>query len=430
MANRTALVALAARAAGMAGAFAMTVAITRSLSKPHAGLVLLTYTLLTVAATLARFGADNLALREVSKGGADRAALVRHSVGVALIGSPVAMALLAVALMAQGDGTTDPSLVLAACLAVFPAAMSIIAGAVLRGLSRLAAGMLAELGSPALLATVGIAALGLTGRSSATSAVWMLALGNAVTMVWSWWLIRRTLPEVRRRAAGFRVYLSTFRPALAAFFTTSIGFFLLAWLPVLVLGFAILDPTQANLEVARYNAAARLAQFVPLVSVIQISYLSQQFASLHHRGEIAAINALSQRATRQAALWAGGLTVGLCLLPEVALRLFGDYADAAGGVRILALGALLVVLAGPVNGLLLTCGHERQAGRYTLALVVASAVILPLVVRWGYEAVAVGSAVGSILYAVAGYLALRPSGIHAALPARSPAVAPTKGGRP
>jgi O-antigen/teichoic acid export membrane protein len=283
MANRTALVALAARAAGMAGAFAMTVAITRSLSKPHAGLVLLTYTLLTVAATLARFGADNLALREVSKGGADRAALVRHSVGVALIGSPVAMALLAVALMAQGDGTTDPSLVLAACLAVFPAAMSIIAGAVLRGLSRLAAGMLAELGSPALLATVGIAALGLTGRSSATSAVWMLALGNAVTMVWSWWLIRRTLPEVRRRAAGFRVYLSTFRPALAAFFTTSIGFFLLAWLPVLVLGFAILDPTQANLEVARYNAAARLAQFVPLVSVIQISYLSQQFASLHHR---------------------------------------------------------------------------------------------------------------------------------------------------
>ncbi|HEX6916754.1 MAG TPA: hypothetical protein VF140_01675, partial [Phycicoccus sp.] len=199
---------------------------------------------------------------------------------------------------------------------------------------------------------------------------------------------------------------------------TTMGFFLFAWMPVLALGYFIADRTAAQESIAVFNAGARLAQFVPLISTIQIAYLSQRFAALHHQGDVAAVNRLSQRSTVYALLWAVPLSVVMLLAPDAVLAVFGDYSAAAGTLRVLVAAALLVAAAGPVNGLMLTCGHERAAGRFTLGLIVASAVALPLLARWGSTGVAWGSAATSVVYAVACYVTLWRDGIVASAPLR------------
>lgn len=398
----------------MGGAFAMSVAILRTLPAADAGLVLLAYVLLTIAAALARFGTDNLALREVSRAPTESVALIRHAVLVCLVMSPVAAALLFGALMLQGGHDDIDQIALAAALGVLPAALSIVAGAVLRGLGSVAAGTFAELGSPLVLATLGIGALGALGAASAVSVMWALILGYVITAAWAWALVVRRVSGLLRRPSGFRAFLRTYLSSLTAFFFTTMGFFLFSWLPVLALGYFIIDRSAGQESVAVFNAAARLAQFVVIVPTIQIAYLSQRFASLYHQGEVPEMNRLAQRSTVFALLWAVPLTAIMLIAPTSVLAIFDGYSSAAGTLRILAVAALIVAAAGPVNGLLLTCGHEKAAGRYTFAILLVSAVALPLLARWGPAGVAWGSAAASIAYTAAGYLTLRRDGIQPA----------------
>jgi O-antigen/teichoic acid export membrane protein len=406
------------RGAGMTGAFGLSVAILRSMSTSAAGLVLLVYTLITIAATLARFGSDNLALREVSKTPEASGSLIRHAFTIAVVLTPAAALLLIGAVLLRGREPDSAQVAMAAAAAVLPASLSVIAGAVLRGLSKVAAGTLAELGSPLLLSAGGIAILGLTQNASAVTAVWMITAGYAVTAIWSWTLIFRLVPDIRHRTREFGAFCRRFRASLAAFFTTSMGFYLFSWMPALAFGYFIKDHTTAQSNVALFNAGSKISQLVILVPTIQISYLSQQFASLNHRNDLAALNRTSQGATRIAMMWAIPLTAAMLWMPRTALSIFGDYAGAAASLQVLAIGALLVAVLGPVNGLMLTCGHERAAGRYSLVLLAASSVALPILTRWGSLGVSVGSSTIALTYAAACYVTLSRNGIHAAIPPR------------
>jgi O-antigen/teichoic acid export membrane protein len=415
-----ALAGLLARGVSMVGAFAMSVAIMRSLPASDAGLVLLVYTLLTMAATLGRFGADNLALREVSRRPEEAGAVVRNSFLVCVLMAPLAALILVGALLLREHVAGAGSVAVAAAAAVFPASLSFVAGAVLRGLGRVAAGTLAELGSPLALAAIGIATAGAMHEVTALSAVWMITGGYAVTAIWAWTFIGRLLPfHWGDGLAGFFRYLRRFRVSLASFFMTTMGFFLLSWMPVLALGYFIADHSSAQSNVALFNAGARLSQFVILIPTVQISYLSQRFAKLHHDGDLRQLNVLSQSATKIAVITATPLALMLVLAPGIALKVFGGYGDAALTLQILAVGALLVAMAGPVNGLMLTCGHEIAAGRFTMVLVIVSVIILPLLARWGSAGVAVGSVTVSLLYALLCFITLHRAGIHAAIAARS-----------
>jgi len=276
------------------------------------------------------------------------------------------------------------------------------------------------LGSPLIIAAIGIAAAGVTRQITTARAVWMITLGYVVTAIWAWVLISRSTPL--RAAAGypgFLSYLRRYRASLASFFLTSMGVFLFSWMPVLALGYFIADRSSAQSNVALFNAGARLSQFVILVPTVQISYLSQRFAKLHHDGDLRQLNVLSQSATKIAVITATPLALILVLAPGTALKVFGGYGDAALTLQILAVGALLVAMAGPVNGLMLTCGHEIAAGRFTMVLVIVSVIILPLLARWGSAGVAVGSVTVSLLYALLCFITLHRAGIHAAIAARS-----------
>ncbi len=65
----------------MTGALALSAAILRTLKPADAGLVLLVYTLLAIAATLARFGSDTLAMRETARHSVGAGRLVSQSAG-------------------------------------------------------------------------------------------------------------------------------------------------------------------------------------------------------------------------------------------------------------------------------------------------------------------------------------------------------------
>jgi O-antigen/teichoic acid export membrane protein len=250
----------------------------------------------------------------------------------------------------------------------------------------------------------------------------MISLGYVVTALWSWWLIWRATNTLGSRVRERRqpvAFIRRWRHSLTAFFTSTMGFYLFTWMPVLALGYFISDDAAAHSAVAVFNAAARLSQFVVLLPTMQISYLSHRFARLHHEGDLAAVSGISQSATRAAVLWGLALAGVMVAVPEVWLGIFGGYTEATTTLRILAVGALVVAALGPVNGLMLTCGFERRAGQYTLVLLILSAAVLPLLSRWGPESVAWGSAGISLAYAIASYVTLSRAGIQPAVPGRT-----------
>lgn len=404
--------ALSARALGMAGALAMSIAILRTMPKSDAGLVVLLYTLLTLAAMLARFGSDNLALLLISQDRARTRDVIHHAIQLTgILSLPSVLILVSLVLVHGSPGGSTGQVALAAAVGVFPAALTAIAGAVLRSLGRVASGAMAELGSPTVLAAVGIAALGAAGLSTPLSATWALTGAYSATAAWALWLIGRSLPRERAPRTSFSTFVRSHWRRLLSFFLNSAGFFLFAWLPVLTLGYVISDARSAEYEVALFNAGSRLAQFASVVAVVQVSYLSQQFAYHHHRGELSTINRLAQRAALQSAAWAFVVGAALLVAPGFFLGIFGGYDEAAGGLRVLVVGTAIAAALGPVNGLMLTCGLERAAGRYTCVILALSVVVLPLLARWGHGGVAVGASVFSVVYAVACLRALRAVGL-------------------
>lgn len=409
--------AISVRALGLAGSLLLSIAIMRALPAEDAGYIVLGYIVLNLAAMFSRFGSDTVCLIGAAQDAAMARTLIRNSAVLTIILTPAAIAAVLGLMVWRGGGTGEGWGVGAAlALGVLPAALAVTAAALLRGLGSVVIGSFVDLGAPALLSATGVAALAASGFATPVGVAWIISASYALTSVWAAILIRRRLPELSHPDRGFIHFVSAQGQRLTAFFANSAGFFLLAWMPVFALEFGITDPARAHVEVAEYNAAVRLAQLVSVVSVVQVAYLSQRFAVHYQRGEIQVVNALAQRASLMAGTWAASSAAFLIVSPNFFLALFGDYSTAATGLRILATAALVVAALGPVNGLMVTCGLERQAGVYTAALVSSSAVLLLTLSRFGHVGVAAGFGCVSIAYAAICARALHKVGVHAVRP--------------
>ncbi|WP_457253548.1 hypothetical protein [Pedococcus sp. P5_B7] len=406
-----AVAAVSARAVSMTGAFALTTVYLRSMQVREAGLVLFIYTVLAVAATVAVLGGNTLAMRDSARDATSAAATIRHTAALSVLASPAVSVLLVIAILVQGRGTTSVWVAVVAGLTVAPWALSTVAGSTLRGLGRVGAGTLAEVGLSVWVAAIGMAVMALLGHATAIAAVVMLLVGNVITMVWSCWLVTRLVPSVRQASPGLGQFLRQQRHTLSSFLTASLGSYLFVWLPVVVLGYVNADAGLAQHDVATFNAGARPAQFVAIVALIQASYLGPRFARLFHVGDLEGLARVSRRSVR----WAGAWGVLFCAVavvrPQAILAIFGGYADAAPILTTLTVGGLVVVLIGPVSQVMLVAGLERDARTFTLVLLVLAAVGLPLLAHWGTFAVSVGTAVTAVAYAVACWVRLGRAGI-------------------
>lgn len=392
--------ALFARALSIASAAALSVVAARVLGPTSAGYFFVVLAFVTGAATLGRWGTDNLALKWVATAGDSEVSPARLLLWMcAGISTVVSIPLFWVVRWVLHPHLVEGSLNLTAVIAaasVIPAALSVTAGAVLRAGGRIASGTIAELGSPFALAAVLLVAFGFSDRRDLVAAVAALTLGFALTAAWSLPLAVRQVGRDDRATYGMIV--RRHGRQLSSMMGTSLLFYLLTWAPVLILG-AVSDPA----EVAYFNVAARIAAFVTLVPSIQTSYLTPRFAKLFSLGDVDRLNSLVQIETRRAMVAGLLLALPVIAFPRQALLLFGaDFGPGQDALRVLTVAALIVVALGPVNGLLLTCGFEHFASVLNgAALTIAVVAMMAVAPSGGSFAVSVVSGAVSVVYAAA-----------------------------
>ncbi len=380
-----------ARAVSIAAAAALSVVVARVLGPSQAGVFFVLLATLTGAATLGRFGTDNMALKWVATSSQLAGSRTTGLLWICTAFSTLtAVPLFWLVRWMIGSHVAPASLsgtALVAAASIVPAALSVAAGAVLRGAGKVASGTIAELGSTPAIATLALLGYTVFAHAGLPQVVLAYALGNLLTAAWSLPLAAK---QLTRDAS-----LSRSHPALdvarghgrqlSSMMGTSLMFYLLTWSPVLILG-----AVAPSAEVAYFNVAARLAAFITLIPSIQAAYLTPRFALLHYRGDLEDLNQLVQMSTRRAVLVGGGLAAPILLFPTQALLLFGsDYAPAEGALRVLTLAAVIVVSLGPVNGLLLTCGFEHFASLLNgISLTFAVVVMLMVASNGGAQGVA------------------------------------------
>lgn len=394
---------VASRGASIVASFAMTWIILASLPPERAGRFVTAYAILLGTGTVVRFGIESLLLKlsaadpQLARPYA-RPAYVA-TVGLGLVGTAALFAYLAFYLRGVPWWAA-----LAMASGVVAINLALVSGALLRGTSRITSGSVAELGSLPALVFGALALARLAHWSFGLGAVCVVFAGAAwLTAAWSTALAVATL---RRESAPVppRALIDAAREhgtSLRQFMITGLGYYLFANVPLIVLGGR---PTQS----AHFNAARTLANLVATVPAIQISYLSPQFAHLFHHGELDALNRLIRRSTRAGAAMAALLAAPLLVLPGTVLHIYKpEYADAALTLQILAGAVLLQVVLGPVQGLLVTCGFERQAARITLAMLLGGTVLMVAVARWGASPVAAANSLANLGFVIAGAVLLR-----------------------
>lgn len=421
-----------ARGVSILASFLLTIAVARMLGANAGGTFFLVFTSLAVFATFARFGTDNLALKLT--GGASKAPR-RDS--LRLLGICAAAGALSVVLavaafisahqLLPGIGVSTALIV---ATAIVSQALSVLAGAILRGNGRLATGTIAELGSiPSLTLTL-LLAEATVSQPTLTSAVLALSVGSWLTAAWAVPAAVRSLgasPSAVSADESSRIigdFLRSYLGRLAAMMGTSLLFYVLTWAPLFTLAV-----TRGPADVAFFTVAARLAAFVSLAPAIQVSYLAPAFARLYHRAELSALNDLCNRSVWQACL-AGALpALAFVAASNTLVRLLygAGFSPAAIPLVLLTIGGFLSVAAGQVNQLMLLCELEGSALLLNVAWL-AAWITFGLSLSWVGGVVAASAfALGSgVLYSTfAALLLARKRGIYSFV--RAPVLGPMKG---
>lgn len=404
-----ALNALLARGASILASFLLTVAVARLLGASASGTFFLVLTSLAVLATIARFGTDNLALK--LSGGAD-GLTTQDALWLLAVACSIGLAIFLLATAAFPSmhplfrGIELPIAVIVLS-AVVPQALSVVAGAILRGSGRLALGTLAELGSMPALALLLFAAEAGFGRRDLTGALIALAIAGWATSAWA---VPTALLEVRSHepirapARRYPSYLRRGARQLASMMGTSLLFYVLTWAPVFVLAV-----TSSPSDVAFFAVAARLAAVITLIPAIQISYLAPAFSRLYHRHEITALNKLCNRSAWQAlAVAAVPAAVLIAATRIVVVDLYGAaFVAAATPLVLLAIAALVTVASGQINQLMLLCDLEGTALALNLGWLVAWLTVgAASATRWGVTGASVFMLASTVPYVALAVLVL------------------------
>lgn len=397
----TRLAAIGSRGFALAGSFVQIVVISRSLRLDDAGLVFLIFTLMNLAATLGRFGTDNLILRRIAShpdGVGPEAHWLRM---LCLTTSCVAGAALTV-FLASGAVSMAGSrigLLESACVGLMTVfySFNVFAGAVLRASGRMVSGILIELGLAPWLSVLLVGVPALFSETSVLGVLCSLLAAGFATTVWAHTSTRTLIggPRGTDWSECF-AFVRDHMASLASLMGTSLLFYILVWVPQLGLGVV-----GTGAQVAQYTAAAKVAALINVFPGIQTSYLAPKLAQLANAGKMNELNRECGVAAVGAALLAVPLLTVVAAQSTAVLRLFGeDYQHAAVPALILCIGAYATLAFGPVNTVMLTAGLERPALLLnTLLLLVVAVVTVAGAPKLGVTGVAAASALGSIGYA-------------------------------
>lgn len=392
-----------ARIAGSAMGFVATFIVTRELGPSAAGVLFATISWALALAILARWGASDRIMIELSplRGGWREpvvAAFVNRETAHALVRSAILLTGVAVWHWLAGDDA--PPLDLALLLALTPATVALqLVSAALKAMRLLTAAFFFELILQPLLVTGfmvmailvemprtldAIAASYLCATIAATAGCLLTAMRGQ----WHARRLRRGTLAGRRRAGNFALI--------------EISNFLMMWLPTLMLPFLV-SPAQ----VGTFNLALRMVAPIGLVSSTIFLLAVPSLASAHRHRDRAQWRATIRNSRIMMMIASALFLLGVLVAGPFVLRLAGDGFLAAQ--RPLALLATLFaggVALGPSGAVLSVIGAEQLARNVNLAATGLALLAFGPAVRWGGVDAAALVGGGAFLAMKIGLLAL------------------------
>lgn len=360
--------ALGGKCVGGVLGLVITATLARLMPPAELGVYLLAFSFVSIVATLARLGLEQVGLRLVAeslgRGDSATAAAVAWRALALVAAAAVAVGLLAGALLgpwlargAFGSAALAEAMPAAgawlACFAIQLTLAELFRGCRDIRLASLFGGTVfgGALSTMLLAAAVGGAwALGLA--LSAREALWVSAAVTAATAALGLALLARRLPPRRSpatRGPGWGALARLGLPLLVS----QLGVLVMVQADIWILG--LFRPED---EVALYGAAARLVRFLALLAIVN-DVTAPEIARLNVHGQRERLETLLQTTATLAALPCLAALAVVALAPgEILALLFGPfYRDSAPVLVILAMGVATVAFVGSAPYVLMMTGH-------------------------------------------------------------------------
>lgn len=407
--------AIAARGAAMFLSVLLTWVVTRLLTvgpdKLAIGAWSVIYTALFAVATVTRLGSENLAVKLAASQPARAKLLLRGTIGtLVLLTVPAFPAMIAVTITRESLASEILWLFMGVMLGFNVLALNVlvVCGAWLRGLGQIALGTLLELGVVPGLTVTALAVLWLVrGSVNLTETLVVYSSSTFVTCLLAASVTLRAFSRVPTVATEpsrpVRDYLREHGASLTAFMMTGLGFYLYAYMPILVFG-----AVNQDVAAAEFRSSYTLASFVNLVPTLQIAYLTPVFARLHHQGHLDELQDRVWVATRNATAIALVVAIPLLVFPHAILgTVFGaPFAEAGGMLRVLVVSLVAVVALGPTYALATTTGLERTTGVTMIVVLVVGLLLMVAALPISPLAVTIGGAAPAVLFALVSHQVL------------------------
>ncbi len=332
-----------------------------------------------------------------------------------VLAASLVLASLAAAVAWLLGGDSDPQMLTAFLVSMtslpFMALVYLRQGA-MRGLQRTVTGYLPEMLIRPLLfvALIGVAYLLLRDDLSASWAVGANVVATAVAFFVGARLLRTALPQAVAKSSPLYESRSWMRSMLPLMFLGGMQV-INAQVAIIALG-AIKGAEAAGV----YAAVSRGAGLVAFVLSAAGAALAPTFAGMYAAGNMERLQRLVTKSTRAILLFSVPMAVGLMLLNQWFLLLFGEeFGQGGAALIILSLGQLANAATGSVGTLLVMTGHERDSAAATgtgaLLNVVLNLALIPI---WGLEGAAIATAASLIIWNLLFViLVYRRLGIHA-----------------
>lgn len=336
--------------------------LARLLGTSGTGVYFLVFTIVSIGATIARFGLDNAILRfaSVAYDKGDRsslAALYRMGFGIVMVAGSVTTLffwLLSPIVSLGGENSSEFQAALDLMLyALVPTALIFLQGELFKAVKLPGIATFFQFVLLPMLLILGAFILYWKKHFAVYDVVKVYVIGANLSVLLAVTCWNRKIPRIWKEQGYFDLKLLV-RTSFPLLWVSSMNL-AVGWSDILILGVW----EDADI-VGVYGVATRVASLVALILLAVNSVTSPQFAALYAQGKRKELERLAQKSTGLMLLAAIPFGLLLLIFPEKIMVLFGvEFVGGASYLRILTLGQLVNVSMGSVGYLLMMTGHER-----------------------------------------------------------------------
>jgi O-antigen/teichoic acid export membrane protein len=388
-------------------AFGLNVLLARFLGAEGAGIYFLALTIVMIAATIGRFGLDNVLVKFISssvsrENSNDAAFVYKKSMIYACAGSSTLTGILVYFGPALSLSLFEKPLLIGPLFilsfAVLPLALLTLHSYALQGLKEIAKSTtILNIAVPSITCIFVILFVPRFGIEAATISYLFATIITLLIGRQFWNKTSHLLNNPRNNTTiGTSDVVSSSRPL----FGVALIHIIIKWSPILLLG---IWGTSENVGI--FSVASKTAALTSFILVAVNSIASPKFAAIYEQRDMNALRSVTRAAIAISLLFACPLIFIFTFYPEEIMSLFGeDFSSGSDVLTIIALGQLVNVATGPVNQLLIMTGNEKQLFSLLLCSGIFSLLLyIPLVYYSGMYGAAIGGFISSSLINMLGF---------------------------